>query len=177
MEIAIIGYSGAGKSTLAKRLSKQFGLPLLYLDTIHWKPNWNERDDEESCEVIGDFMDEHASWVIDGNYKKLLHERRMDEADYIVFMDFPVRICLKRAKQRYKEYQGRYRESMTYGCEEKFDAEFRRWIKKDGRDRYKKAAYERIGIKYKDKFIRCKKDADVEAFVKMLEDAANRTAE
>lgn len=174
MKIAIIGYSGSGKSTLAKRLSEKFGLPILYLDTIHWKPNWNERADDESCEIIGDFMDEHSSWVIDGNYKKLLHERRMEEADYIVFMDFPARVCLKRAKQRFKEYEGRCRESMTYGCEERFDAEFKRWIKKDGRDKYKKAAYERLGIKYADKFIRCRKDTEVDAFVQKLSETTGR---
>ena len=174
MKIAIIGYSGAGKSTLAKRLSKQFDLPLIYLDTIHWKPNWNEREDAESCEVISEFMDENESWVIDGNYRKLLHERRMEEADYIVFFDYPARVCLKRAKQRFKEYKGRNRESMTYGCEEKFDKEFKRWILKDGRDKYKKAAYERIAAKYPEKFIRCKKDEDVEAFVKMLKSKAER---
>ncbi len=172
MRIAIIGYSCSGKSTLAKRLSKEFDLPLLYLDTVHWKPNWNEREDNESCEVIGDFMDEHESWVIDGNYKKLLHERRMEEADYIVFMDFPARICMKRAKQRFKEYEGRTRESITYGCDERLDSEFKRWILHDGRDRYKKAAYERIGIKYKAKFVRCNNDADVEAFVEKLKHQA-----
>lgn len=33
-------------------------------------------------------MDRNASWVIDGNYRKLEYERRLQEADRIIFMDF-----------------------------------------------------------------------------------------
>lgn len=168
MKIAVIGYSGAGKSTLAKRLSVQFKLPLLYLDTIHFKPHWIERDDEESCEVISDWMDGHSSWVIDGNYESLLQQRRFDEADHIIFLDFPKRLCVKRVKQRYKEYAGRSRESVTMGCEEKLDDEFLDWVKSGCLTRYKAAAYDRIEKAYPDKFIRCRSDADVDNFVEVL---------
>ncbi|MCH5278435.1 MAG: AAA family ATPase [Christensenellaceae bacterium] len=168
MKIAIIGYSGAGKSTLAKRISEKFDIPLLYLDTIRFKPHWTERADEECIEIIGDWMDEHECWVIDGNYKQLLQERRYDEADYIVFLDFPKRVCWKRVKQRFKEYEGRSRESVTFGCEEKLDDEFIRWVKHDCRDKYKRAAYDRTERAYPEKFIRCKNDADVDAFVEKL---------
>ncbi|MDD6799347.1 MAG: (d)CMP kinase [Firmicutes bacterium] len=40
MKIAVTGYSGSGKSTLAKRLSEEFGTPLLYLDSVNFKPGW-----------------------------------------------------------------------------------------------------------------------------------------
>lgn len=169
MKIAVIGYSGAGKSTLAKRLALQFNLPLLYLDTVHFKPHWTERDDDESCEVIGEWMDQHADWVIDGNYLGLLQERRYEESDYIVFLDFPVRICLKRVKQRFKEYEGRSRESVTMGCEEKLDDEFIDWVKHGGRTKYKAAEYDRTEKRYGSKFVRCKTDADVDNFVNNLD--------
>lgn len=168
MKIAVIGYSGAGKSTLAKRLALQFNLPLLYLDTVHFKPHWTERDDDESREVIGEWMDQHADWVIDGNYTELLQERRYDEADYIVFLDFPVRLCMKRVKQRFKEYEGGSRESVTMGCEEKLDDEFIDWVKHGCRTKYKVAAYDRTEKRYGDKFVRCKTDADVDNFVNNL---------
>ncbi len=168
MKIAIIGYSGAGKSTLAKRLSQQFGLPLLYLDTIQFKPHWTERDEDESREIISGWMDEHSDWVIDGNYAQFLQERRYSEADYIIFLDFPARVCLKRVKLRYKEYEGRSRESMTMGCEEKLDKEFLDWVKKGCRTKYKLAEYERTERQYPDKFIRCKSDSDVDNFIEVL---------
>lgn len=169
MKIAIIGYSCSGKSTLAKRLSKSHDLPLMYLDTIFFKPHWTKRDNAESCEIIGDWMDEHDGWVIDGNYAKLLQERRFDEADYIVFLDFPVRVCMKRAKQRFKEYAGRTRESMAFGCDEKLDSEFINWIKRGERTRYTKAAFERTKQRYADKFVHCKNDSDVERFIASLQ--------
>lgn len=168
MKISIIGYSGAGKSTLAKNISKRFSLPLLYLDTIHFKPHWIEREDDESIEVIGEWMDAHDSWVIDGNYQNLLQERRFEEADHIVFLDYPARICMKRVKKRFKEYEGRSRESITMGCDEKLDKEFIDWVKRGCRDKYKKAAYERIAAKYPDKFIHCKCDKDAEEFMDRL---------
>ena len=40
MKIAIIGYSGSGKSTLASLFAKKYDLPLLYLDTAHFLPDW-----------------------------------------------------------------------------------------------------------------------------------------
>lgn len=100
MKIAIIGYSGSGKSTMAKRISERFGLPVLYLDTVHWLPGWQEREREDSQRIVREFMDAHDEWVIDGNYKKLEHERRMSEADYILFMDFSRVRCFFRAWKR-----------------------------------------------------------------------------
>jgi adenylate kinase family enzyme len=38
MRVAILGNAGSGKSTLAKKLSGDFSLPSLDLDTIYWKP-------------------------------------------------------------------------------------------------------------------------------------------
>ena len=97
MKIAVIGYSGSGKSTLAKLISEEYSLPLLYLDTVHWLPDWCERDTEEAQKIVSDWMDTHDSWVIDGNYRKYSRERKFEEADYIVFLAFPRLRCLYRA--------------------------------------------------------------------------------
>lgn len=56
MKIAIIGYSGSGKSTLAKKLSKHYKIPVLFLDTVNFSPNWNERDRNEGRLIVSDFM-------------------------------------------------------------------------------------------------------------------------
>ena len=47
MKIAVMGYSGSGKSTLAKQLAAHYGIPLLYLDAVNFKENWQLRDREE----------------------------------------------------------------------------------------------------------------------------------
>lgn len=45
------------------------------------------------------FLDENqdTGWIIDGNYAKFCQERRLEEADLIVFMDYTRRICLWQA--------------------------------------------------------------------------------
>ena len=67
MKIAIVGYSGSGKSTLAKFLSEKLNLPVLYLDTVHWLPGWQERPKEETKAIVAKFLDENKGWVIDGS--------------------------------------------------------------------------------------------------------------
>lgn len=118
MKIAVIGYSGAGKSTLAWALSERLGLPLLHLDRVHFLPGWVERDPEEAWALTAAFL-ERESWVIDGNYAGLLQERRMEEADWIVFLDVCRGRCLLQALGRYWRHRGAVRDSAAPGCVEK----------------------------------------------------------
>ena len=153
MKVAVIGYSGCGKSMIAAWIAKKNQLPLLYLDTVHWLPGWKERPQDEKEQMMKDFLDSHDSWVIDGNYHSLEYERRMREADQILFLDFPRLVCLYRAWTRSRRYRGRTRESMTEGCPEKLDLGFVLWILRDGRTRKKKAEYQRILDEYKTKVV------------------------
>jgi len=107
MKIAIIGYSGSGKSTLAAKLGNIYNCPVLYLDRVHFKENWVERDDETAKLIVKEFMDNNDSWVIDGNYTNLLREQRLIEADMIIFMCFSRMTCLIQAINRYKTYKGK----------------------------------------------------------------------
>ncbi len=170
MKIAVIGYSGAGKSTLASRLSDGLELPVLHLDTVHWLPGWKERALDAKLKMVSDFLDINSEkgWVIDGNYKKLFYERRMDEADRIIFLDFPAPRCLIRAYKRYFKYKGRSRASITEGCDEKIDLEFIKWILHDGRTREIKKGYAALAERYPEKFIRCRNDRQTSALVDSL---------
>lgn len=160
MKIAIIGYSGSGKSTLAKKLSKKYNCPLLYLDTVNFESGWKERNKEEAKKLVEEFM-KNDSWVIDGNYYELYQERRLEESDKIIFMNFPRYVCFKQAFKRYLDSKNNVRESMAEGCEEKFDFEFVKWILFDGRSKKYKERYENICSKYKDKVIVCRNRDDV----------------
>lgn len=71
--IAILGNSGSGKSTLAQRWSREFGAPVLDLDSIYWEP------DQVAVMRSGDAMraDLHAfcqepGWIIEGCYGDLI---------------------------------------------------------------------------------------------------------
>ena len=79
MKIAIMGYSGSGKSTLAKQLARELNIEPLYLDRVHFQPNWIEREPEAAREIVRREMAK-PGWVIDGNYTHLLREERMREA-------------------------------------------------------------------------------------------------
>ncbi len=168
MKIAILGYSGAGKSTLAKKIATKYDIPLLHLDMINFSENWKERETNDVKEKLENFMDENESWVIDGNYSKLEQERRVKEADKIIFLDFSRWICLKRAYHRYKENKNRVREDVANGCVEKFDFAFVKWILIDGRDKKHRQRYNEICEKYKEKVVICRTEKEVLELVKNI---------
>ena len=168
MKIMIIGYSGAGKSTLAKFLGEKYKADVLYLDTVHWLPGWKERDFEEKDAIVTAFLDSHDAWVIDGNYSGLSYERRLYEADTIIFMAFNRFSCLRRAFRRNQEYRGRSRESITAGCDEKMDAEFIWWILHKGRSGRAKKRYASVCRKYADKVTVIKNQRQLDRYMQSI---------
>lgn len=163
--IAIIGYSGSGKSTLAQKLGDKYQCEVLHLDCVHWLPGWEERDSAGQNKIVSEFMDTHDSWVMDGNYKSTCYDRRMREATQIIFLDFPVHLCLYRAIKRYISYRGKSRESMTEGCDEKFDKEFFWWIVHEGRDRAHRQGYKNVCKEYAEKIVVLKNPKEVRRFL------------
>lgn len=163
---AIIGYSGSGKSTLAKYLGKKYQIPVLHLDQVHWLPGWRERERLESAEIVGRFLDENESWIIDGNYSAMEYERRMAEADQIIFLKFNRFACLSRAFRRYFCNRGRTRKSMTEGCPEKMDLEFIWWILHEGRTGRQKKKYRTVQEKYGKKLTVIRNQRELDFMIK-----------
>lgn len=99
--IVIFGNSGSGKSTLARRLSGQENLPHLDLDTLAWQAVTppQRKPLAESLEMINSFMETHESWIIEGCYSDLL-DYTLNEATELVYLDLPVKDCLRNAKSR-----------------------------------------------------------------------------
>ncbi|SUN05625.1 DNA topology modulation protein [Streptococcus agalactiae] len=85
MKIAIIGYSGSGKSTLARKLGNYYNCNVLHLDSIHFAPNWEERKYDDMIDDVSSML-EKRTWIIEGNYKKLLYQERLADADEIIFL-------------------------------------------------------------------------------------------
>jgi adenylate kinase family enzyme len=165
MKVAIIGYSGSGKSTLAGRLGSFYNCPVLYLDKIQFEENWKERDVETAKAIVKDFLDSNGSWIIDGNYTKFFRERRLEEADVIIYMNFSRWICLRQVLARYRKYKGKTRESIADGCDEKLDYEFIKWILIDGRLKEKQEQYAETIKKYSEKTIILKNRKETSAFL------------
>ena len=105
MKIAIIGYSGSGKSTLARKLANFYQLPVLHLDSVHFKENWQECSDEDMNQAVLNFLNSNAEWIIEGNYRRICPQR-FQEADQIIFLSYNRFTCLKNVIHRYRTYHG-----------------------------------------------------------------------
>jgi len=152
MKIAVIGYSGSGKSTMSRQLGRVYNLPVLHLDTAQFLTDWQERDTEEAQAIVNKFL-ENNGWVIDGNYRKFYLERRISEADKIVFFNFNRLTCFLQAYERYKAYKGKTRPDMANGCNEKLDYEFIKWLLISGRNKEQRIYFKKIIEKYPQKMI------------------------
>lgn len=170
MKIAIVGYSGAGKSTLANFLSQHFQIDVLYLDTVHWLPGWVEREKEETRAIVGDFLDKHTSWIIDGSYGSVHYQRRMDEADKIIFLNFNRFTCLRRALKRKSEYKNKNRFSMTEGCPERITWQFFWWLIWTGRTKQRREKFKQLEEKYTQKMVVLKNQRQLDGFLQQIKE-------
>lgn len=135
MKIQIIGYSGSGKSTLCKILSKHYNIPLLYLDTVRFYGDWEERPNEEMTAIVDKFLNENSSWVIDGNYTSV-SPNRFNDCDIVIYLNYNRFFCLTQVIKRYFKYRNTTRESIT--CKEKIDWDFIKWVFYKGRTKERK---------------------------------------
>ena len=173
MKIAIIGYSGSGKSTLARKLAEQYHLPVLHFDTVQFLPNWEIRPEEEKAAMTEAFLDNHDSWVIDGNYSKLSFERRMEEAEVIIQLRFNPLSSLCRVTRRYLTYRESIRPDMAEGCKEKLDWEFITWVLWKGRSKASRQRYGAVLAKYPHKTIVVKNQRQLDGVYVHIEKILN----
>ncbi len=87
--VAIIGNAGGGKSTLARKIAKALDIPLTHVDSVQYQSGW-ERTDTAECDRILHAAAGQASWVIDGFGSDHLIEQRIQLADTVVLIDFPL---------------------------------------------------------------------------------------
>ena len=120
--VLIIGPCGAGKSTLATALSKKLSLPVFHMDQLNWKPGWVESSKDEIRKKLF-AITATDRWLIDGTYGGTLDERLLC-ADTVVYLDYPIRLCVARLLKRIWIYRGRTRPDMTENCPERFDIGF-----------------------------------------------------
>lgn len=126
-QIMIIGVSaGVGKSTFARRLGKLTGTEVTHLDRLYWKPGWVEAPAEEFSAAQREIV-ERDQWIIEGNYTSTI-DIREPNADTVIYLELPLRVCLYRVVKRRIRYHGRTREDLTEGCPEKIDWAFLKFI-------------------------------------------------
>ena len=124
--ILIVGNSGAGKSTMARALSEKTGLPVVHLDRLFWRENWQHIAREEFDALLQQEL-EKSQWIIDGNYDRTV-STRLAYCDTVIYLDYPRWQCMLGVCKRILTTYGRTRPDMGPGCNERFDWEFIKWV-------------------------------------------------
>ena len=160
-KIMVIGCPGSGKSTFSRALHEKTGIPIFHLDMMYWNPDRTTVDKTVFCRQLSEVVKKNE-WIIDGNYKSTI-ELRMQFCDTVIFLDYPVDICLNGVKER----RGKKRSDMPWVEEDEEDPAFIEFIKNYNAQCKPKIA-ELIG-KYSDKEIYVFSDRkEADAFLNKL---------
>ena len=124
--IMIIGCPGSGKSTLSKQLAVKLKLPLVHLDQIYWKSNWQPISNEIFDELLLREV-EKDEWIIDGNYSRTI-SMRLEKCDTIIYLDYHRMTCLLGVLKRVIKGYGKTREDMGENCPERLDWSFLKYV-------------------------------------------------
>ena len=121
-KIIVIGCPGSGKSAVSRALHNKTGIPLYHLDMMYWNADKTTVEKSVFLEWLSAVLKKGA-WIIDGNYGSTM-ELRMAACDTVIFLDYPLDVCLDGIKER----RGKPRGDMPW-IETEEDAEFIEFIK------------------------------------------------
>ena len=121
-KVIVIGCPGSGKSTVSRTLHNKTGIPLYHLDMMYWNADKTTVEKSVFLERLSDVL-EKDEWIIDGNYSSTM-ELRMVACDTVIFLDYPLDVCLDGIRER----RGKPRSDMPW-IETEEDSEFIEFIK------------------------------------------------
>ena len=121
-KVIVIGCPGSGKSTVSRALHNKTGIPLYHLDMMYWNADKTTVEKSVFLERLSDVL-EKDEWIIDGNYSSTM-ELRMVACDTVIFLDYPLDVCLDGIRER----RGKPRSDMPW-IETEEDSEFIEFIK------------------------------------------------
>lgn len=123
-KIMVIGCPGSGKSTFSRVLHQITGIPLFHLDMMYWNSDRTTVEKAVFRKRLSDAIQQNE-WIIDGNYGSTI-ELRLQACDTVIFLDYPLEICLKGIRER----RGKVRSDMPWvENEDEEDTDFVEFIK------------------------------------------------
>ena len=121
-KVIVIGCPGSGKSTVSRALHNKTSIPLYHLDMMNWNADKTTVEKSVFLERLSAVL-EKDEWIIDGNYGSTM-ELRMAVCDTVIFLDYPLDVCLDGIRAR----RGKPRSDMPW-IETEEDVEFIEFIK------------------------------------------------
>ena len=156
-KVIVIGCPGSGKSTFSRALHNKTGIPLYHLDMMYWNADKTTVEKSVFLERLSAVLEKDA-WIIDGNYGSTM-ELRMAACDTVIFLDYPLDVCLDGIKER----RGKPRSDIPW-IETEEDAEFIEFIKNYNEQQKPKVL--ELLEKYGDKnIVICKSREQADAFL------------
>ena len=143
-KVIVIGCPGSGKSTFSRALHQKTGIPLYHLDMMYWNADKTTVEKSVFLERLSVALARDA-WIIDGNYASTM-ERRLTACDTVIFLDYPLSVCLDGIRER----RGKPRGDMPW-VEQGEDAEFVEFIK--SYNKQQRPAVLALLEKYRDKSV------------------------
>lgn len=96
--ILLLGAPGSGKGRLAPIVAERLGLPVVRLDRSRGKDGRVEKSDPRWREELAALAADEF-WVMTGQEAEML-EVCVPRADWVVWLDLPVGLCLRKMLQR-----------------------------------------------------------------------------
>lgn len=120
--IAVIGISASGKSVFAKKLAEKSKLPLIHMDQIFWRGNWEEVPEAEYLKKHQEII-QQGSWIIEGYIEENMADR-LKLADLVIYLDFSGARCAWWVIKRWLAHRKESRPELSSDAFERFKWNF-----------------------------------------------------
>ena len=144
--IHIVGTAGSGKTTLGREIAARLGIPHIELDSLFWKPNWQQSELEDFRDRVRKTLSTET-WVVDGNYSRV-RDIIWENVELVVWLDFSLCVCFRRVLFRTLRRITR-KEELWNGNRETFAEAF---LSKDSIVLYSYQAHRKLRQRYSDLF-------------------------